>query len=114
MFGAGRQDVLEQINNSTLWDKLVSNGIDKKVDSIWEKYIFNPIEKRISLRLETMQDWLKDNSLDIIGLIAIVIITSIGLKMFLYHKKEKDGTIIYTTIVCYTVIRLFWRVIFHV
>lgn len=113
MNGVGRKNILEQFDNSALWEKFMTNTVETKIDSLWEKYVFSPIEKRIDARFELVQEYLKVNGLDVIGLIAITIIIFIGLRMFLY-KKEKDGTVIYITVVCYTVIRLFWRVILHV
>jgi hypothetical protein len=57
--------------------------------------------------------WLKVNSIDLIEVIALAIIVSVALKMFIY-KKKNDVPVIYFTVVIYTVLKLFWRVVLHV
>lgn len=79
-----------------------------------ERYISAPLRQWMDEKLFGMQEWLKINAIDFIKLVAITIIVAVGLKMFLYYNKKKDIPIIYVTIICYLILRLFWKVILFV
>ena len=82
-------------------------------DNMWDKYVASPVIDWFNVKIANTGEWLKINVLDLCGIIVLAIIISTGLKMFIV-KKEKDIPTIYYTIVIYTIIRLFWKVVLHV
>lgn len=79
------------------------------MDKLWYDNITHPMQMWFNDKLY----WLKVNSIDLIEVIALAIIVSVALKMFIY-KKKSDVPVIYFTVVIYTILRLFWRVVLHV
>jgi hypothetical protein len=88
--------------------------IEKWLFGSWDRLVAEPVKNFVNSKIYEITTELKYGIPDIAELIAITIIISIALKMFLFPNKGKDGSIIYTTIVAYTILRLFWRVKFNV
>ena len=95
---------------------MVNSLILSKEDiQVWiQDHTIGVIQDYFDKNLISLGEWLKPNVIDLIMLVAIVVIVSVGLKMFFYHNSKKDFPIIYFTLVIYSIIRLFWRVVLHV
>jgi hypothetical protein len=89
-----------------------SDGQVQDSGNMYEQ-ILNGFTSWADMKFHLLGEWLKINVIDLAGVITILIIISISLKMLLWSKDEKDIKIIYTTIVCYTITKLFWRVVLH-
>jgi hypothetical protein len=80
-----------------------------------DQFFYNNITLPMHIWWAEKMENFKYNSLDIITVVAIVLIATFGLKMFVFSKtREKDVGIIWFTVVFYTIARLYWRVVLNV
>lgn len=94
---------------------------DKISQSLFDKFLIDPLKEWINSKLVNLGNWLIVNGMEVITITAIVIIITMGLKIFIQiilMRKDRDDMktygIIYLTTVIYSIIRLFWRVVWNV
>jgi hypothetical protein len=93
------------------------DGIGKQISdaiSNWGDRINESMNNWFNDQLIRLGDAIKYNGLPIVTVITACLLIYLGLRMFIVEKREKELGWTYWTIMGYTIVRLFWRVVLHV
>jgi hypothetical protein len=82
--------------------------------SWWELMVTNPVRDWFDSKVHLIADWFKINTIDLLGVILAVLIIYTGLRLFLYPNSKKGNPHIVPAIIIYIIVRLIWRIDFHV
>jgi len=104
------EDISNQLRNGL-------DGIGKQIsDAItgWGDRINESMNNWFNDKLIMVGDAIKYNGLPLITIVTACLLIYLGVRMFVVDKREKELGWTYWTIMGYTIIRLFWKVVLHV
>lgn len=93
------------------------NGIGNQIsDAIkgWGDRINESLNNWFNEGLIKVGDAIKYNGLPIITVVTACLLMYLGIRLFVVEKRDKELGWTYWTIMGYTIVRLFWRVVLHV